>query len=115
MIRARLFCYLLILLLCRSLWAYPLLPKDPTKPFILPGVVEKNKQVVPLERNLLKLQSIIIGHGKRVALINNKYVKTRDTIEGLKVIRIEENSVWLSNNGRKIKLYLFEPGIRNYK
>lgn len=112
------FCLsLAISLISTELIGQPNLAKDPTRPIILlPDLnVSKyiNEKEIPTEEVTYTLQSLIIGKGKRLALINDKFVKVGDRVNGAKVIKIEQNFVILSNQGRNIKIYLFEPRIRN--
>ncbi|WP_238552842.1 hypothetical protein, partial [Legionella oakridgensis] len=59
-----------------------------------------------------QLQSIIIGRSRRLALINDQFVSIGDSIGSAVVIAIDRNSVVLSESGRKLKIDLFDSGIR---
>jgi len=54
----------------------------------------------------LELQGIIYDKAYPRAIINDKVVKTGDTVEGAKVMKIEEKSVAMSLGNKKITLRL---------
>lgn len=78
--------------------------RDPTRPLIV-EVVEADKKI---EQERLVLQSIIISPTRRIALINDEYVKVGDYIGLYKINSIEKNSVVLTQPGQKKIIYLFD-------
>ena len=80
----------------------PMIKRDPTKPFT--GNAEVTGQ--------LELRSILIGTGRRIALINDTFVQVGDTIGPAKVIAIQRDSVILIDSGKTETLYLFTNDIR---
>lgn len=75
---------------------------DPTRPFT--GKVEISGK--------LELRSILIGSGRRLALINDTFVQVGDTIGSAKVIAIQRDFVVLIDSGKTETLYLFTNDIR---
>jgi len=103
------FCLtLLITLLSLHTFAQTNLAHDPTKPALLINTVAGKSDI-----SEYKLQSIVIGKTRRLALINDKLVSTGDTVGSAKVVAIDRNSVILSESGRKLTIYLFQRGIWN--
>ena len=84
--------------------------KDPTKP---PAYVEDVEDKEQTSKAHYELKSILIGRGRRLALINEQYVSLGDKVGTAVVIAIERNAVVLSEEGRQVKIYLFDRGIRN--
>lgn len=78
---------------------------DPTEPpispitLVIPGAPEAESNY--------KLQSILIGPSRRLAMINGQIVGTGSSIQGARVLAIDKNHVVLFYAGRKKILYLF--------
>lgn len=51
-----------------------------------------------------KLSGVIADEGAAIAVINGKFLKKGDSIEGYQVVRIGDKTVILSGNGQKIVL-----------
>ena len=51
-----------------------------------------------------KLSGVIADEGAAIAVINGKFLKKGDSIEGYQVVKIGDKTVTLSGNGRKIVL-----------
>ena len=80
--------------------------RDPTKPVVAEVFkVEGKKDKV---EETYTLSSIIVSPTRRLALINEKFVKVGDTIGEASVLKINKNSVLLSAPGKKITIYLFD-------
>ena len=52
----------------------------------------------------LKLKGTIVGRGKPIAIINDRFVHTGDWIRGLRVVRIGKKRVLLDSGSEKIDL-----------
>ncbi len=52
----------------------------------------------------LKLKGTIVGRGKPIAIINNRFVRTGDWIGGLRVVKIGKKGVLLDSGSEKIDL-----------
>ena len=59
------------------------------------------------------LQSIIIGHRRRLAMINGQLVGTGSKIQGARVLAIDKNHVVLFHDGQRKNLYLFSKRLWN--
>ncbi len=77
--------------------------RDPTEPAIIE--VGGGETATPIA--IYEAQSIIIGQTRRLALINNIFVKVGGTIGRAKVIAIDRNAVILSDSGRNRTIHLF--------
>jgi hypothetical protein len=97
--------------------AVPELPlHDPTKPAIFPeapttGTIKPAK-VGQAPIKTFNLQAIMIQNSRRIALINDKFTREGDIVDGAKILSIDNNTVILLYEGQKIQLYLFETGMR---
>lgn len=60
------------------------------------------------EDGQLKLNAIIVSPNGQVAVINGRPLKLGDRFGGIKVAKIESNSVEIERNGNRITLYLPE-------
>ncbi|AHE68381.1 hypothetical protein [Legionella oakridgensis] len=101
------FCLtIIIILLSWEVLAQVAKERDPTRPAVQIGSIKDTS----VER--YQLQSIIIGRSRRLALINDQFVSIGDSIGSAVVIAIDRNSVVLSESGRKLKIDLFDSGIR---
>lgn len=79
---------------------------DPTRPV---NVSASSTSQIPI--GVYELQSIIIGKGRRLALINDKFVGVGDTVGGAKVVNIDRNSVVISEAGQRRTIQLFDRSI----
>jgi hypothetical protein len=53
-----------------------------------------------------RLKGTIMGGGDPVAIVNDRFVRPRDQINGFKVIRIDANAVLLDSGEKRIRLEL---------
>lgn len=88
-----------------SLHATVITLRDPTQPAIVETILLESGAEKKKEELVLK--AIIVSPKRRIALINDHYVKVGDMIGEDKVESIEKNSVLLSRSGQKRTLYLF--------
>jgi len=75
--------------------------RDPTRPGR--GAVITDTRVAG-QANALVLQSVMKGETSSHAVINNKIFVLGDRVQGVKIVRIDSNSVSLAD-GRKLKMY----------
>lgn len=54
----------------------------------------------------LKLRGVIVGGNNSIAIINDKFVRIGERIDGYKVVRIEEKEVFLRSGNKTLKLEL---------
>ena len=54
----------------------------------------------------LKLRGVIVGGNNSIAIINDKFVRIGERIDGYKVVKIEENEVLLKSGNKTLKLEL---------
>ena len=54
----------------------------------------------------LKLKGVIVGGKNSIAIIDDKFVRTGEQINGYRVVRIAEKEVWLKSGNRTVKLRL---------
>jgi type II secretory pathway component PulC len=54
----------------------------------------------------LKLKGVIVGANHSLAIINDKFVRTGERINGYRVIRIGEKEVLLRSGNKTVKLRL---------
>lgn len=80
--------------------------RDPTQPPMMA------KQTEGVEGNAFTLSSIVIGAGRRFAVINDQFVSVGERIAGAKVVSIKANRVTLLIGGRVLKLYLIGNEVR---
>lgn len=79
---------------------------DPTRPV---NMSSGSNSQIPI--GIYELKSIIIGKGRRLALINDKFVGVGDSIGGAKVINIDRNSVVILEAGQRRTIHLFDRSI----
>lgn len=62
----------------------------------------------PVERQVtsLKLRGVIVGEKHSIAIINDKFVRTGERINGYRVVRIAEKEVLLKSGNKTVKLRL---------
>lgn len=78
--------------------------RDPTQP--------GNLYSTDNTRGAFRLNSILVGKTRRLALINDTLVQVGDTIDSARVISINEDSVVIADSGKTITLYLYANDIR---
>jgi type II secretory pathway component PulC len=54
----------------------------------------------------LKLKGVIVGDKHSIAIINDKFVRTGERINGYRVVRIAEKEVLLKSGNKTVKLRL---------
>ncbi len=79
---------------------------DPTKPATFQQSAKSES---------LKLESILFGASRKVAVINGKALSEGDRIDNKTIIRISKDSVQVSDSGVEITLTLKRPTIRQEK
>ena len=79
---------------------------DPTRPSGHRSVAKKQA---------LKLESILFGTARKVAVINGLAVTEGDSIGSAKIIHINKDSVTVNSNGRIAELMLHRAAIRQEK
>ena len=62
----------------------------------------------PTSRPAFKLGGTIVGGDNPIAIINNHFVHTGDSISGFKVVRIDKFGVQLASKNRNIRLEMIE-------
>ena len=82
--------------------------RDPTKPAMISVVAKDTTDDSKKMEASYRLKLIIISPTRRLALINETFVKVGDRIGEVNVQRITKNSVVLSAPGKKITLYLLD-------
>lgn len=82
---------------------------DPTRPsgFVTP--VDSGQQAVTL-----RLESVLIGASRRVAVINGKTCAVGDRVDGATVVAINADAAVLVRNGTRITLPLLKVKVRNH-
>lgn len=78
--------------------------RDPTQPPAIPISVT---QETPQYEGDYKLQSILIGPMRKLAMINGELVSVGSKIQNARVVAINKNYVVLLIGGRQMTLYLF--------
>lgn len=81
---------------------------DPTRPA---NVINAQRSAVATTNQPLILQSIIVGHQRRLALINGRRVAEGELIEDIQLIAIHSRSVSLQRNGEVFQLQLTGAGV----
>ena len=95
--------WLLVILL--FLWSgHSLALNDPMKPPFFDGDASRTDQKTAARP--LKLSMLLIAPGRKVAVINAQSVMVGDSVDGYRVLRIDENKVVLSGRGKVKELYL---------
>ncbi|WP_417568407.1 hypothetical protein [Marinobacter sp.] len=75
--------------------------QDPTRP---PGL--ESRLVAPAPERPVSLDSILYSKDRRVAIIEGEALREGQGIDRMRVIRIFENRVLVTDNGRERVLYL---------
>ncbi|WP_258405257.1 MSHA biogenesis protein MshK [Shewanella mesophila] len=75
--------------------------RDPTRPGVGSVSLSTNQQGTAEK---LKLNSVLISGGNATAIFNNKIYTIGDSVQGVKIVRINNQGVWLSD-GRQFALY----------
>jgi hypothetical protein len=90
--------------------ALPSVKRDIFRPVKVPPAVtrrsRKNKPVKskPAPVPSFKLGGTIVSQGESIAIINDRFLRTGDSIAAFKVVRIEEDRVQLVSGGKKVEL-----------
>jgi len=90
--------------------ALPSINRDIFRPLKIPsapaGRTRKNKPVKPKPTPVpdLKLGGTIVSGGESIAIINDRFLRTGDTIAAFKVVRIEKDKVQLVSGTKNIEL-----------
>ena len=79
---------------------------DPTKPFGHSGFSSSG-----VIKNKLVLQSIIHGDGLHTAVINGKVLKPGESIGQYKLVAVNDTSVVLRSETKRLKLHVFKRKI----
>lgn len=83
-------------------WALPVAAlQDPTRP---PGA--GRSVAAPVPERTLSLDSILIGAGRRVAVIEGEALTEGQSVDGIRVVRIHSNRVVVMDQGAERVLYL---------
>jgi hypothetical protein len=74
----------------------------------LPKARRPTKKGGPVQRQVtsLKLKGVIVGGKHSIAIINDKFVRTGERINGYRVLQIAEKEVLLKSGNKTIKLRL---------
>ncbi len=74
----------------------------------LPKAKRPTKKGQPAQRQVksLKLKGVIVGGKHSIAIINDKFVRTGERINGYRVVRIAEKEVLLRSGNKTVKLRL---------
>lgn len=74
----------------------------------LPKAKRPTKKGRPVQRQVksLKLKGVIVGGKHSIAIINDKFVRTGDRINGYRVVRIAEKEVLLKSGNKTVRLRL---------
>ena len=101
----------MLLLVGLSLAADVFALTDPTRPsggFVAPA--ERAKNASPL-----RLESVLIGANRRVAVINGKTCRVGERVDGATVVAIHGDSAVLVREGTRITLPLLKIKVRSEK
>jgi len=84
---------------------------DPTRPsgFVEPAADAKSAYAS------LRLESVLIGESRRVAVINGKTCRVGERVEGATVVAIHSDRAVLVRNGSRITLPLLNIKVRSEK
>lgn len=74
----------------------------------LPKAQRPTKKGQPAQRQVksLKLKGVIVGAKHSIAIINDKFVRTGERINGYRVVRIAEKEVLLKSGNKTVRLRL---------
>lgn len=67
----------------------------------------ENKDLQPKDR-ALKLTGLFVRSGKKIAVINSSFVKEGDTLQGITVLKIEDDRVLVNRDGKEYYLRIAE-------
>jgi hypothetical protein len=79
---------------------------DPTRPSQYEAATKKQS---------LRLESVFIGPGREVAVINGSVVTVGDSIAGVRVLKINKNAVKVSRGGVVSTIEIISTSIRQEK
>lgn len=80
---------------------------DPTRP---PAALIPAQSASATAHAAPALQSVLISHGRRIAIINGKEVRVNDLYNGARVVKILESEVVL-RNGRDVQVLKLFPDV----
>jgi hypothetical protein len=78
----------------------------PAKPLSKARRPTKKGQPAQQQVKSLKLKGVIVGGKNSIAIIDDKFVRMGERINGYTVVRIAEKEVWLNSGNRTVKLRL---------
>lgn len=84
--------------------------QDPTAP--LSGVTSGASATGSREAGLPRLQSIMLGNGPALAVLNGSSYRVGQQVEGYRVVAISADAVVLEKGGKRQSLTLFASKIR---
>ncbi len=94
--------------LCLALPAQASELKDPTRP-----PAEQLRQQGPAVGEIsYRLESVLAGADRKLAIINGKRVAEGGRIDGARVLRIEPGSVLISSQGEQRRLVIKSPQVK---
>jgi len=88
----------------------PSVNRDIFRPLKIPSAAagrrQKNKPAKPTPAPVpdFKLGGTIVSQGESIAIINDRFLRTGDTIAAFKIVRIEKNKVYLVSGIKNIEL-----------
>lgn len=71
---------------------------DPTRPTPLGG----ERRAAPAQQTWT-LNSTLVAEDRRIAIINGHAVGVGDTVSGARVVRVEQEAVWLEYQGNRFR------------
>ncbi len=83
--------------------------RDPTRPLDEGPKIAQVENEQPAQ---LSLDSILISEHRRHAVVNGQRLRLGDSLAGLKVVKIEHNSIVLADSERLIRLQLGNGAIK---
>ncbi|MDF2393314.1 MULTISPECIES: SctD/MshK family protein [Aeromonas] len=84
--------------------------QDPTEP--LEGVNSQAGAVESQSAGLPKLQSVVLGNGPALAVLNGKSYRIGQQVEGYRLVAISADAVVLEKGGKRQSLTLFASKVR---
>jgi len=90
--------------------AQPELLQDPTAP--LSGATSGARATGQREAGLPRLQSIMLGNGPALAVLNGSSYRVGQQVDGYRVVAIGADAVVLEKGGKRQSLTLFASKVR---
>lgn len=84
---------------------------DPTRPINTKIKTTSTKAVSAVHRSWT-LESTLVAHDRRVAVINGKLVSEGDTVDGARVIKISKLDVVVKTSGKRMTLQLLPDIVK---